>query len=116
MTESQAKSFTTKMQAVIQKIRSNLIEGMCGREGLTPANETILQSLHPLIFSRNNEIDLLKTTQLILAKEHIEPIDLYNLILLCNKSLAVRIQADMAGLPIPEINPLPFWLNGWEEE
>jgi len=116
MTETQAREFVQKYQTVIQKIRSNVLDAMCKGEEPSNTMKMVLDQIHPLVFSDNNELNLLMITQKILKKKFIEPIDVYNLILLGHKSLAVGLMADMRELRIPEVHPLPEWLSGWEGE
>lgn len=116
MSEAEARDFFRKIMSVVIKIKSNVLEAMC-RKGEEPSETMLmmLNQMHPLIFSKRGELNLLEIAKTVLEKEQIEPIDLYNFVILAERSLGVNIAADMMGVKIPVINPLPEWLGGWDE-
>lgn len=116
MTESEARDFLAKYLSAAIKIRSNVLEKICGKNQPTPTQEMMLMSMYPVIFADKDKINLIGAIQKTLQQEKIEPITLYNVINLGNGSLAMNIQCDMMELEIPCIHPLPEWLSGWSDE
>lgn len=118
MTQDEARKLVLSIQIMAQKARSNTLEALSiNDEDSNDPMLSVVRDLHPTLFNGGG-VQIIDLTERILAKDGVEPIDLYNLIVVCSLERAMQVMTVSYGksFSIPSVDPIPSWIAGWDEE
>ena len=120
MTESEARELLERLQFIIQKSRSNITEALAGYgKDLSEVEHSVVKMTNPILFPQDGEngFHVLDAITRILRKDEIEPIDLFNILTMCDQDPTIGfVSYAIWDIDLPQISPIPKWISGFSPD
>lgn len=121
MKQSEAKELVRIISIAVSRTRSQITEGLAGwGKDLDRTEKTVMNILDKYTFPEDESFDGFGIPQAVFrlqSKEELAPIDLYNLLILVNKSTFLLFALEVIyKTKVPDVERIPVWITGWEDE